>query len=284
MKIKPPLRFLLVRHGLSAANVDATLYEQLPDAKIPLTEKGWKQAEGAGKFLKYFLTLQPTPRAYPRSKWARLTSWLSQKPYAPEGICLFTSSYLRARQTAQGVFNAIAHLNPQVSEYDWLVEQDFGIAQGFNSDSQALHAAFPDYAPQLKQAREHSAVHWSPKPGGESRANVTFRAQSILQSAFREYAENGRTNFVIVTHSVTLRQIVKALLKLPYEISDKDRGPGNCDIRLLERPADGEKFMDYGYIWQNGQAKPPQPPRPYTRCTTPEMFANNAYRWEQPKV
>jgi type I restriction-modification system DNA methylase subunit len=35
-----PFRIFLVRHGESLGNVDETAYQRMPDAKIPLTQRG----------------------------------------------------------------------------------------------------------------------------------------------------------------------------------------------------------------------------------------------------
>ncbi|RVW43255.1 Phosphoglycerate mutase-like protein AT74 [Vitis vinifera] len=44
-----PRRIILVRHGQSEGNVDESVYTQVPDPKIKLTEKGMAQAEECGK-------------------------------------------------------------------------------------------------------------------------------------------------------------------------------------------------------------------------------------------
>jgi broad specificity phosphatase PhoE len=252
---KPNIRFLLIRHGESTANADPSVYRQLPDARIPLSAKGWQQAQGAGDFLARYLKENPDP----------------------VGVCLFTSSFLRARQTAQAIYNSLREAPPKVSEYDWLVEQDFGIAQGYGDKQEAWHEDFPAHGEHVKRHTDHGARHFAPKPSGESRADVTFRVQGAMQSAFREQADTGRSTFIIATHSVALRQFVKALLKLPYEISDADPSPGNCDIRLLQRRDEGG-FGDFGYIWKNGAAVAPVLA---AHPTTQELFERGAYDWSE---
>lgn len=44
-----PRRIILVRHGESEGNVDESVYTQVADPKITLTEKGMAQAEDCGK-------------------------------------------------------------------------------------------------------------------------------------------------------------------------------------------------------------------------------------------
>ena len=44
-----PKRIVLVRHGRSEANEDATMYSRVPDYKIALVEKGREEAQAAGQ-------------------------------------------------------------------------------------------------------------------------------------------------------------------------------------------------------------------------------------------
>ena len=47
-----PKRIIPVRHGRSAANVDATIYSRVPDYKIELVEQGREQARVAGEHIR----------------------------------------------------------------------------------------------------------------------------------------------------------------------------------------------------------------------------------------
>jgi hypothetical protein len=47
-----PKRVILVRHGLSEANINPTLYGVLGDVHVPLAAQGWHEAEAAGKVVK----------------------------------------------------------------------------------------------------------------------------------------------------------------------------------------------------------------------------------------
>ena len=51
----------LMRHAHSAANEDLTLYKQIPDHAIPLSDKGKKQAYEAGKHFAAFLSQSSQP-------------------------------------------------------------------------------------------------------------------------------------------------------------------------------------------------------------------------------
>lgn len=46
---KRPRRIILVRHGQSEGNVDASVYTREADWRVPLTEQGFREAEEAGR-------------------------------------------------------------------------------------------------------------------------------------------------------------------------------------------------------------------------------------------
>jgi broad specificity phosphatase PhoE len=47
-----PARIFMVRHGQSAANVDTSIYNRVPDYRIPLTDLGLEQARRTGEELR----------------------------------------------------------------------------------------------------------------------------------------------------------------------------------------------------------------------------------------
>ena len=47
-----PKRIIVIRHGESMGNLDASLYCKVPDNQIPLSANGIAQAEEAGRKLK----------------------------------------------------------------------------------------------------------------------------------------------------------------------------------------------------------------------------------------
>ena len=44
-----PGKIIMIRHGQSAANADTSIYNRVPDYRIPLTELGLEQAKAAGE-------------------------------------------------------------------------------------------------------------------------------------------------------------------------------------------------------------------------------------------
>lgn len=95
-----PRKILLVRHGESMGNCDESLFERLPDYKVPLSSVGRLQAFEAG----------PKLRAQCR---------------ASDRVVFYTSPYLRARETYDGIVTAFEDLEtvrfeePRLRELDW---------------------------------------------------------------------------------------------------------------------------------------------------------------------
>ena len=71
-----PINILLVRHAVSAANLDRSLYQRLPDPKVPLAPQGHEQARAAGD---------------------AVAAWL--KTQEPGGTRILCSPYQRTRET-----------------------------------------------------------------------------------------------------------------------------------------------------------------------------------------
>merc|ERR1719488_430584 len=55
-----PKRLILVRHGESQGNVDKSIYATTPDHALHLTERGWIQAQCAGRELRSIIGDEPT--------------------------------------------------------------------------------------------------------------------------------------------------------------------------------------------------------------------------------
>lgn len=101
-----PRRIILVRHGESLGNVDESAYTRIPDSKICLTEKGWKQAVKCGKDIRELI------------EGDQSDDW---KAY------FYVSPYKRTLQTLRGIGMAFERERiAGVREEPRLREQDFG--------------------------------------------------------------------------------------------------------------------------------------------------------------
>ncbi|GMG19466.1 unnamed protein product [[Candida] boidinii] len=79
-----PRLILLLRHGESEGNKDKCVNQYIPNHKVPLTKKGHTQARLAGLELKKLVDFEK------------------------DSILFYTSPYLRARQTLDGVLKGLA--------------------------------------------------------------------------------------------------------------------------------------------------------------------------------
>jgi broad specificity phosphatase PhoE len=231
-------RLFIVRHGESTGNVDPEQYKKLLQ-RVPLTARGWQQALACGDFLAAFLEAGGD---------------LTQRR-----IALWHSSYTRARQTAKGIFAAIERFDPYVFERDTIVEISFGYATGM-SDEEASKA-FPHYGEHLVSSKQQRTKHFLESPNGESRADVGLKARIFFDSVHRKTAEFGITDHIFVSHGSTSRIIAKEWLNLPYEVTDAESNPDNCDVRMIARDAQDTHYQDYGYIYASGHARETKPVR-----------------------
>ena len=96
-------RILLIRHGLSEANADPTVWDRIPDLEVKLTRQGKMQAQYAGK---------------------ALSSWISKQSVK---WIVWKSPAIRAVRTGEEVLSKI---DPQyissVYKHPLLVEKKFG--------------------------------------------------------------------------------------------------------------------------------------------------------------
>lgn len=274
IKTKRPLRFFLVRHGRSEANAkyNAAQYalapadipdlEGVPDESVQLMPVGFQQADDCGAYLRDYLSDNPVEG----------------------GLALYCSSYMRARQTAQRIYDNISGITGsaplRAHESDFLIEQHHGFMDGL-TEAERLKL-FPDYKKREDMHWINGSKQFAPMFGGEMRVTVAHRVATFLESVFREHADHGVTTFVIVSHGITMRQVAKHLLKLPRELSDAEPNPYNCDVRLLQRHDDGNRvFSDFGYIWHDSH---PQEPVLARHPSMNDQFADGAFRNYKPRA
>jgi probable phosphoglycerate mutase len=165
MNIHAPQQLVLIRHGRSRLQeakprryFDDELAKQkilgIPDHKISLSEEGIAQATSAGQEL--------------------------EKNFGKFDV-IYHSAYLRAKQTADALFDAAADkLN--ILENILLNERDTGYTHSMTHDEVAK------YFPYLGQYHESTGEFYFRFPGGESFANVCERARVWLTQIAVAYA------------------------------------------------------------------------------------------------
>jgi broad specificity phosphatase PhoE len=179
---------IVVRHGESTANVAREHAEasgaeliavEARDADVPLSDVGLRQAQALGR-------------------------WLAQLPAAAMPTTVWSSPYVRARQTAQAVLAAAgSRLGIRVDER--LRDKELGILDTLTS--YGVRTRFPLEADR----RRWLGKFYYRAPGGESWADMALRLRSVLTDL--DHDEEGQ-RVLIVTHDAVvmlLRYICEGL-------------------------------------------------------------------------
>lgn len=235
-------RIFLIRHGKSQGNVDISLYKRIPDANIPLTEIGEEQAFNSGVKLAEFIENE---------------IMISYPAFQDENLRIWSSSYLRARQTTGNLIKGMGetltklHYDNRVS--DLIVEQNFGLFDGLTQQEQ--DNLYPKESAYIKKMYEGNAGHFAIFPMGESRAQVCNRADQFKDKIWRDVTRenNPVENLIIVSHGVTIRAFIKAFLNHPYEWFENERNPDNCSIQYIERDEKTGIYKNSRYIHSLGK-------------------------------
>ena len=179
---------IVVRHGESTANVAREHAEasgaelitvEARDADVPLSDVGLRQAQALGR-------------------------WLARMPATAMPEAVWSSPYVRARQTAQAVLAAAGSpLAIRVDER--LRDKELGVLDTLTS--YGVRTRFPMEADR----RRWLGKFYYRAPGGESWADMTLRLRSVLTDL--DHDEEGQ-RVLIVTHDAVvmlLRYICEGL-------------------------------------------------------------------------
>jgi 2,3-bisphosphoglycerate-dependent phosphoglycerate mutase len=215
------MRIVLIRHGESLGNVDASIHATTPDHAVPLSDRGHAQARDAGGRLRAFLDEQLGD---------------DQPP-----VRLWVSPYRRTRETADAVMEAAGGRITDRVEHILLCEQQFGLFDGVAEDE--LPRRFPNEFSYYDMQCRFGGKFWARMPQGESRFDVAKRIHQAFGTFHRDAVEHGIHDLVVICHGVTLRAFVMMWCHLSPEWFEAERNPNNCAIRLIDS---GE---DKGYLF-----------------------------------
>ena len=162
-----PRKIIMIRHGQSAANADTSIYNRVPDYRIPLTALGLEQATAAGEEVRRQLDGRP--------------------------VCVYVSPYLRAYQTLEAL--NLGPLVERVIEEPRLREQDWANFQiaGDIEDQKELRNAYGHFFYRFRE--------------GESGSDVYDRISSFMETLHRHWSRppgNAHYGIFRVCISVTL--------------------------------------------------------------------------------
>jgi broad specificity phosphatase PhoE len=223
----PRVEFLLVRHGESEANVHPELYSTVADHAVKLSSRGEEQAKEAGLQIKRYFEN-------------------TYKKQSDQFRCrIWTSTYKRARQTAELIKEHAGDWITDIRESIFLVEQQFGLFEGVDWANGSVDQIFPRELAHYNKCATFGGRFWARVPMGESRFDVCRRVYNCLPPIY----EDGIEHVIIVSHGVTLRAFVMCYFNRTPEWFEEEPNPTNCSIKLITADKD-EK-----YIWPNEEER-----------------------------
>jgi len=226
--VRRPTHILLVRHGVSEANIDPSLHRRMSDHAIPLSSLGEQQSQETGRKIKEYYQHKFQSQTPPEDWYCRI----------------WTSPYKRARQTAELIKEASGDWVTDVRENVLLAEQQFGLFEGTDWETEELEKEYPKELAYYRKAVEFGGRFWAKVPLGESRFDVCSRVYQSFGTLHRDAELHGIRNVIIVSHGVTLRAFLMMWLHLTPEWFEIEPNPKNCSIRVIT-----ENYLDGGYVW-----------------------------------
>jgi len=214
------IEYLLIRHGESEANVNPELYSTVADHAVRLSSQGEQQAREAGRQVKQYFE--------------------ANYKLNPDWKCrIWTSTYKRARQTAEFIKEAAGDWVTDIKENMFLVEQQFGLFEGVDWANGSVDDLFPQELAHYNKCATFGGRFWARVPMGESRFDVCRRVYHTIQPI----REDGIEHVIIVSHGVTLRAFVMCFFNKTPEWFEEEPNPTNCSIKLIS------KSNEEKYIW-----------------------------------
>jgi broad specificity phosphatase PhoE len=197
----------VVRHGESSGNVardaaEAGGLERIDiaqrDMDVPLSEAGHGQAEALGH-------------------------WFGRMPEQERPTVVWTSPYVRAQQTVDGVVEG-AGLDVPVVLDERLREREFGVLDGLTR--KGIIAQFADES----ERRSRLGKFYHRPPGGESWSDVLLRLRAALDELRLEAAGE---RVVLVGHQVVVllvRYVLEGMTEQQILEVDAEAEVANCSV------------------------------------------------------
>jgi broad specificity phosphatase PhoE len=189
------------------------------DVDVPLSPLGHQQAEALGR-------------------------WFGALPADQRPTAVFTSPYLRAKETAAYIMRAggvDADYTCVVDER--LREKEFGILDRLTRAG--IERNFPDQA----ASRTRVGKFYHRPPGGESWTDVILRLRSFADTVSLHYSEPG-ARVLVVAHQVIvlcLRYLLEDLDEERILAIDREGDVANCGVTEYRLDADDLKLVRYNF-------------------------------------
>ncbi len=222
-----PSALWVVRHGESAGNVardaaEAQGLERLElthrDVDVPLSDLGRRQAAALGR-------------------------WTASQPADEQPTVVWSSPYVRARQTAEIALES-AGLDLPVVVDERLREREFGVLDGLTR--RGITAQYPEES----ERRSQIGKFYHRPPGGESWVDVAQRLRAVLDE-IRMDAQHERV--LLMAHQVVVlltRYVVEGMDEQTVLGVDAEGEVANCAVTayVLDREAGRLRLQRYNEV------------------------------------
>lgn len=199
------MKIFLIRHGESMQNTKENFSIKLPDHKVYLTDKGKKEAERAGNFLK---------------------GYCLEHNIDLSNSVLWISPYERTRETAR-IINS--HLNISKQKEDIaLIEQRYGLFS--DREISEIREKYPVEFAFYDNYYRNDGKFYARLPQGESPYDVALRTRQFIETIYRDKEDT----LFIVSHGITIRTFVMNFMHYSPEWYNRELNPSNCSIRLID--------------------------------------------------
>lgn len=193
-----PKRIILIRHGESAGNANPYVYENTPDHKVPLTQRGIEQSKNAGREIKSLI--------------------------GRESIQFYVSPYTRTRQTAENIISVLSGNNWRWREDPRIREQEYG--SKVTVEGVKVH----------EEKKADFGSFFYRMPNGESGADVFDRISTFFESMHRDFEKDCfPDNAIICSHGFAIRVILMRYFRWTVEQFENLKNPLNCQMFTLEK-------------------------------------------------
>ena len=203
---------LLVRHGESEGNANPEIYLRKGDSKLGLTERGWHQLKGTGRFLGAYCP------EVGMTKWPLIQVSTHQRTLESLTGLLFGMG---------SVFEGDPKINPQA----FLTEKFFGAASALEFiEDEKVPREFRDHILHLSKAVNAHDPFSAKHLFGESTKDTMIAAKLLMDGTISRDIQEGHRKQIIVCHGAVIQAMIMNLLHVLPKDKNKIGNPGNGDV------------------------------------------------------
>ena len=233
------MTILLVRHAESAGNMDDTVYDNVADQAIHLTEKGHQQAKDLGIFLKDWYAKNPPQK--------NIRLWCS--PYKRTLLTLKEMKDSLIDHGGEWVWDKCSrgrdiHFDDRLRERHWGLYRPAEYQQGGTVEKEN-----PRLYRMYTNSRYAEMGRYFSRPfGGESMEDVANRLRSFFHDVYFDIGR-GVKDHLVVTHGAAMISFAYAFTKQHPSFMQDETLIGNTGVRLLDMDPVTKRYQDYGVIY-----------------------------------